>query len=140
MIRPVLVAVVVVLAGACKTRGTIEIDFEPAANDLCVPTATAKLLYAEPNLTCEACECGACFGAKPDGVDGCPDGFCEPGAADVELDLHPGHWAVVVALLDADGRQVAGGCVEIDVDADGVSSPDVAHGTIACVAGCPSDF
>jgi hypothetical protein len=118
-----LAALLLALAGACKTRGTIEIAIDTPACS--APTA---IVYAEPNLSCD-CACGACFGAMPGGVNGCPDGVCSWPLDSIELDLAPGHWAVVVELVDdQDGvggyRHIGSDCVEIDVDADGVASTE----------------
>jgi len=117
----------IALLAACKERGTIELSFELPS---CGPAPATTLLYAEPNVSCE-CTCGSCFGAKPDGVNAC-DGFCGPELDNVSLDLQPGHWAVVLALLDEAGREFASGCTEIDVDEDGVDSSTMAVITVEC--------
>ena len=135
-----------VALAACKTRGTIEIGFtlgdagaDGPSIDECVETAHHSLLYAQPNVSCP-CACGSCFGAKPNGVNACddePDQFCAPSLQDAALDLSPGHWAVVLALFDETGRELASGCVEIDVDADGDTSPARVDGRIYCATACP---
>lgn len=132
-------ALAVVALGACKTRGTIDIQFDGL--DTCGPDVVNAIVYAERDLRCTQCEaCGACFGS-PGGVTGCPDssdGLCDPSLSDVDLDLSPGHWVVVVALLapDPDGlREVGSACVDIDVDADGVASRE-ASDAITCEADC----
>jgi hypothetical protein len=125
------------LASACKSRGTIAISFTRDPNaEACLMPATHSQLYAEPNLSCSACACGACFGASPHGVDGCPDGFCDAMPSNVDLDLGPGHWVVVLELLDDAGTELGSSCVEIDVDRDGVSSSPPVTGTIACDSSC----
>lgn len=139
-----IVALIVAVAG-CKTRGTIEVEFAPAAM-ACAPEANAAIVYAVPNVTCadSACACGGCFGLDG-GVDGCPDGLCSPDLGGVELDLAPGHWAVVLALLhDDDDPTLPGGavevgyaCVDIDVDADGTADGHPEPGQIACETCAP---
>jgi hypothetical protein len=107
--------VLLVALVACKERGTVAIGF---TGDPCATPNSTVVVYAEPNLSCELnCECGACFAAKRDGVI-VYDSVCDG----IELDLHPGHWAVVMAVLDAGGDEIAQGCVDIDVAEDGTGS------------------
>jgi hypothetical protein len=119
------------MVAACKERGTIAVEL---AGDPCTIPNTTVVVYAEPNLSCDLCDCGACFGAKPDGVI-LHDGVCRDG---IELDLHPGHWAIVVAVLDAGSKLVRQGCVDVDVDADGTGSSTVEGTVVDVAATCPS--
>jgi hypothetical protein len=127
--RSGLWVVAALAVGACKSRGTIDVAFEgldggctgDARGDASsVDGARYSIVYAQPNVMCADCACGACFGDEG-GVDGCPDGTCGPQATNVSLDLSPGEWAVILRVFEGAGA-VAEGCVEVHVDSDGVSS------------------
>ena len=118
---------------SCKTRGTIDIAFEglDGGCDDAGAVATHSIVYAQPNVMCADCQCGACFGDEG-GIDGCSTGTCGAPPTDISLDLSPGQWAVIVRLFDG-ARAVAEGCIEIFVDADGVQSKQT-DGVLQCPA------
>ncbi|MEO8550195.1 MAG: hypothetical protein ABI678_09475 [Kofleriaceae bacterium] len=130
------------LIAACKSPGTITLDFDLEGATCAGFGPDARyVLYAEPGVTCDDCGCGACAGAKSDGVLVCPHGTesvaCEADAIHGRtLDLAPGVWAVVLeAYAGADpGTLVASQCVSITVDSDGTDSR-VADPP-QCVASC----
>lgn len=133
MHRAVLLALVSV--AACKTRGTITLDFD-LDGDVCTPFGSAYwstgegagatcrgtgssgapiaidrfVLYAEPDISCSSCACGQCFGTNPRGIQFCPDAAAAD-CSDVrglDLDLSPGLWALVLeAYAPASDDQLA---------------------------------
>jgi hypothetical protein len=112
---------------ACKSRGTITLDFD-LAGTTCTDfgSAASFVLYAEPGTGCSACACGACAGAGSNVVIGCPtasDGSCtRDDLADRGLDLSPGVWSVVLEAYDVTSTLIASQCLDITVDADGTRS------------------
>ena len=145
--RAVAIAVV---AFACKTRGTITLDFDnaipcDAGSDAGVPAdgpdaGEYVVVYARDRTTCADCTCGNCFGRDTrsastcdDAADRCTlDSIREGG---VDLKLEPGQWAVVLDRYHiADDLLFANRCIDVTVDSDGTSSK-TAEPTV-CEASC----
>jgi len=136
-----LVVVMLAVMTACKSQGTITLDFELAAG---VGSACAGVtqdgsayyeLYAEPQTSCDVCACGGCFGARSDEVVACRGCASVSGAA---VSLRPGPWAVVLELWGGDGRLIASECIDAIVDSDGTASSTLPGTGIACAnATCP---
>lgn len=147
---------------SCKSRGTIELDFDPdgatctefsagywmpggaGAMATCAGTQVHidhYVLYAEADTTCNSCECGGCVGTGTKVVRVCPDDSgqsCGTDIQDLSLDLQPGLWAVVLEAYASAPQGsppclVANQCIEITVDADGTSS---SMAGLAEIGGC----
>jgi hypothetical protein len=138
------VVAIMCLVVACKSRGTITLDFDATFACTGSPAIDHYVLYAEPGLACVTCDCGGCAGAHSGTVLACPGAGSETctNVTGVNIALPAGAWAVVLEAYGSDGRMLADQCVEITVDEDGVSSeqavPTVdagtgsAHGCVAC--------
>ena len=117
---------------ACNEPGEITVRFDVDALATCGYSAQA-LIYAVRGTTCDACVCGECFGRGSAQVIGCQRDCMFDG---VDLDLDPGHWAVVVETRDETDRLVGSQCIEIDVDRDGTSSRSVVADAPTCASAC----
>jgi len=102
----------IALFAACKTQGTISLAVGSCGS------ATTRAIYAEPNTGCGDCDCGACIGLHPGGELIC-GGTMEPCGSDVDFDVPPGDWAIVIAWTNADNTVDATECEDIVVDRDG---------------------
>jgi hypothetical protein len=146
----------------CKSPGTITLDFDldgstcaafgspywttgagsaARCDDMSI-AIDHYVLYAEPDGSCSVCACGGCPGS-PNSVTACPDalGNACTSVDDLELDLPPGSWAVVLEAY-AKGNPtrpsclVASQCIQVTVDADGTRSgtDELAEGGCAVCA------
>jgi hypothetical protein len=149
MIRLALVASLASLA-SCKRTGTIELHLGGDGGIACAGEprpprdagagagADYAIVLAEP-ASCDACDCGRCFGKPGERHDlGCSqDQRC--GLRDLEgltLALDPGHWAVILELFASDGALRATDCADVDVDVDGVADKTIAGMGLRCWVDC----
>ena len=146
--------VALLVFGACKSRGTITLNFDLTGGCSHFAGDVHYTLYAEPGISCDVCACGACAGADPNQVIACPapdhPAPCTD-LHDLSLDLSPGVWAVVVQAhangtgsgapsLDAGAGEpvLASQCIDVIVDKDGTGTSSLGSGSDAnhCRA-CP---
>lgn len=119
----------------CKSPGTITLDFDldgTGSGGCGAPPGMAFVLYAEPGATCAACACGACAETRSGQALACPPPeqtrLCTK--AEIEdsgLALAPGLWAVVLEVDDDHGTLLQSRCLDITVDADGVTSTNASN-------------
>ena len=147
-------AIAIVSAFACKTRGTITLDFDDAI-PCDAPPGDARsddggstgldageyiVIYARDRTTCADCTCGSCFGRTTESSSACDDAAdrCTLGSireTGVDLDLTAGQWAVVLDRYHlADNLLFANRCIDVTVDSDGTSTKTAVP--TVCEAAC----
>ncbi len=132
MTRQLLIAaVLVVLAGACKERGVIDLDLSfPSECD----EATHVSVYLIRGARCDECRCGQCLDSCRDDncTIGCDGGYCTVDQLEEGISVVPdraGSYAVVyqlVAIAGEDIEEVALLCGDdVQLDKDGTASSEV---------------
>ena len=106
---------------ACKSPGTITLDFDLDGTTCAgFGSAASYLMYAEPGTGCNACACGGCAGTGSAVVIACPS-CSKDQLHGLALDLSPGVWSVVVEAYDPSDPPMLleSQCLDVTIDADG---------------------
>jgi hypothetical protein len=138
---------IAVAAFACKTRGTITLDFDQAipcdaapddghpvdaGPDASVDAAEYVVVYAKDRTTCSDCNCGACFGRQTASASACADAtdrctstaFATPASRWI-CRRESGQWCSTGTVLD--DILFANRCIDVTVDSDRTSNSRGTH-------------
>jgi hypothetical protein len=141
MVAMVRVVLFVSALAACKSPGTITLDFD-LDGSACAAFGSGSaaidhyVLYAEPDTSCASCGCGACAGSHP-AVLICPSSNgaeCTRATfADQAIALDPGIWAVVLEAYSSGAGSsaslLASQCIDVEIDHDGQMGGTAAPGS-----------
>src|SRR6185312_16335347 len=146
MVAMVRVVLLVGALAACKSPGTITLDFDLdgsacAAFGSGSATIDHYVLYAEPGIDCSSCGCGTCAGSHP-AVLICPSANgaeCKrESLAGQVIALDPGIWAVVLEAYSSGAgsaaRLLASECIDVVIDHDGQMGGPASLGSDGCSA------